>query len=87
MGYNSRMNAPANIRPGTKLIKVGNSVGVILPRELLAKLGLEVGDALSVSDAPGGITLSRYDPEFERQMAVARDVMKRRRNALRELAK
>ena len=85
--YNGCMNAPANIRSGIKLIKVGNSVGVILPRELLAKLGLEVGDALSISDAPGGVTLSRYDLEFERQMAVARDVMKRRRNALRELAK
>ena len=81
------MNAPANIRSGTKLIKVGNSVGVILPRDVLAKLGLDIGDPLSISDAPGGITLSRYDPEFELQMAAARDVMKRRRNALRELAK
>lgn len=87
MRYNNRMNAPATTRPGTKLIKVGNSVGVILPRDVLAKLGLEVGDPLSISDAPGGVTLSRYDPEFERQMAVARDVMKRRRNALRELAR
>lgn len=81
------MNAPANIRPGTKLIKVGNSVGVILPREVLVKLGLGVGDPVSISDAPGGVTLSRYDPGFEEQMAAAREVMKRRRNALRELAK
>ena len=81
------MNAPANIRSGTKLIKVGNSVGVIIPRDVLAKLGLEVGDALSISDAPGGVTLSRYDPEFERQMTLARQIMKERRNALRELAK
>ena len=81
------MNAPATIRSGTKLIKVGNSVGVVLPRDVVAKLGLDVGDPLSISDAPGGITLSRYDPVFEEQMAVARAVMKRRRNALRELAK
>ena len=81
------MNAPTNIRSGTKLIKVGNSVGVILPRDVLAKLGLEAGDQLSISDAPGGVPLSRYAPEFELQMAIARDVMKRRRNALRELAK
>ena len=80
------MNAPADFR-GSKLIKVGNSVGVILPRDLLAKLGLEVGDSLSISDAPGGLTLSRYDPAFEQQMAAARTVMKKRRNALRELAK
>lgn len=85
--YNSRMNAPATIRSGTKLIKIGNSVGVILPREVLAKHGLETGDALSISDAPGGVTLSRYDPEFEQQMSIARDFMKKYRNALRELAK
>lgn len=85
--YNGGMNAPANIRSGTKLIKVGNSVGLILPRDVLAKLGLHVGDPLSISDAPGGITLSSYDPEFEHQMTAAREVMKRRRNALRELAK
>ena len=89
-GYNHRMNAPASIRSASKtgkLIKIGNSVGVILPRETLAKLGLEAGDALSISDAPGGVTLSRYDPEFEHQMSLAREIMKRRRNALRELAK
>ena len=85
--YNGCMNAPANIRSGIKLIKVGNSVGVILPRELLAKHGLEAGDALSISDAPGGVTLSRYDPQFEHQMSIARDFMKKYRNALRELAK
>lgn len=81
------MNAPANIRPSGKLIKIGNSVGVILPRDILAKLGLDVGDTLSISDVPGGVTISRYDPAFEQQMTAAREVMKRRRNALRELAK
>jgi putative addiction module antidote len=81
------MNAPANLPVGTKLIKIGNSVGVILPKEKLAKLGVEVGDRLSITENPGGISLSPYDPEFEHQMATAREVMKRRRNALRELAK
>lgn len=81
------MNAPFNLAAGTKLIKIGNSVGVILPRDTLARMGVEVGDRLSVTDSPGGISLSPYDPEFEHQMAAAREVMKKRRNALRELAK
>ncbi|WP_431471155.1 AbrB/MazE/SpoVT family DNA-binding domain-containing protein [Sphingosinithalassobacter sp. LHW66-3] len=70
-----------------KLIKIGNSTGVILPKEILARLRVELGDELFLTEGPNGITLSAADAEFEAQMAVARDVMKRRRNALRELAK
>lgn len=70
-----------------KLIKIGNSTGVILPKEVLARLRVEQGDALSVSDSPDGVTLRRHDGGFEEQMAMAREVMARRRNALRELAK
>jgi putative addiction module antidote len=85
--YHRRMNAPVNLRSGAKLIKIGNSVGIVLPREVLAKMGVDAGDRLSIADNPSGITLSPYDPTFEVQMVAARDVMKRRRNALRELAK
>jgi putative addiction module antidote len=67
--------------------KIGNSAGVILPKELLVELGADVGGALSVTRTPRGIELSAADGEFERQMAVAREVMLRRRDALRELAK
>jgi putative addiction module antidote len=70
-----------------KLIKIGNSTGVILPKEVLARLRVAQGDALSVVETSDGISLSRADSEFEDQMAVAREVMARRRNALRELAK
>jgi len=70
-----------------KLTQIGNSVGVILPKEILARLKLEKGDSVFVTDAPGGVTLTPYDPGFEDQMAMARRIMKKRRDVLRELAK
>jgi putative addiction module antidote len=71
-----------------KLTQIGNSVGVILPKEVLARLKLEKGDTVFVTDAAdGGITLTPYSPGFEQQMELARRVMKKRRDALRELAK
>ncbi len=58
------MNAPANIKPvlGSKVIKVGNSAGVILPKEVLAMLGVELGDQLSFTSTPSGLSVSKYDP-------------------------
>jgi putative addiction module antidote len=70
-----------------KLTQIGNSVGVILPKEMLARLKLEKGDTVFVTDAVDGIMLSPYSAEFETQMAAARGVMKKRRAVLRELAK
>lgn len=70
-----------------KLTQIGNSVGVILPKEILARLKLEKGDSVFVTDAPGGVTLTPYDPDFGDQMAAARRIMKKRRDVLRELAK
>lgn len=70
-----------------KLTQIGNSVGVILPKEVLARLKLEKGDTVFVTDAANGVLLTPYSEEFETQMAVARKVMKKRRSALRELAK
>ncbi len=70
-----------------KLKPVGNSTGIILPKEILTKLHVESGDSLFVVETPNGIALTPYDPEFERQMAAARKVMKKRRAVLRELAK
>ena len=70
-----------------KLIKIGNSTGVILPKEVLARLRVDRGDTLYVAEGPNGFELRVHDPEFEDQMAVAREVMKRRRKALHELAK
>ncbi len=70
-----------------KLTQIGNSVGVILPKEVLARLKLHKGDSVFVTDAANGVMLTPYSPQFELQMHAAREVMKRRRNVLRELAK
>lgn len=70
-----------------KLTQIGNSVGVILPKELLARLKVEKGDLLYVTDSPDGVRLTANDPAFEAQMAAACSIMKKRRAVLRELAK
>ncbi len=70
-----------------KLTQIGNSVGVILPKEVLARLKLEKGDTVYLTEVANGVTLTPYSTEFETQMSAAREVMKRRRNVLRELAK
>lgn len=69
-----------------KLTAIGNSVGVILPREILEKLRVERGDELMVLETPDGITLTPFDPEFARQMEVAEKIMRERRNLLKKLA-
>ena len=70
-----------------KITKIGNSAGVILPRDVLAHLNVKVGETLSLVTTPRGIELSAAAPDFESQMAAAREVMLRRKRALRELAK
>ena len=70
-----------------KLTTVGSSTGAVFPKELLAKLNVEKGDRLYVVETPEGLLLTPYDPEFGEEMDVARKVMKKRRNVLRELAK
>ena len=70
-----------------KLTTVGNSVGLILPKDLLAKFNLSKGDALVATESPTGINLTPYNPDFERQMKFAEEGMSRYRDALRELAK
>ena len=70
-----------------KLTQIGNSVGVILPKDVLARLKLGKGDMVFVTDAVNGITLSPYSTDFDAQMTAARDIMKRRRQVLHELAK
>ena len=70
-----------------KVRRVGNSLGVVLPKEALARLSLDNGDVLYITDAPDGFRITAADPEFEKQMQVASKGMKRYRNAVRELAK
>ena len=70
-----------------KLTAVGNSAGVVFSKEVLARLKLDKGDAVYLTEAPDGYRLTPYNPEFESQMTAARKIMKKRRAVLRELAK
>jgi putative addiction module antidote len=70
-----------------KLRAIGNSVGAVLPKDVLTRLHVQEGDTLYLTEAPDGYRLTPYDPGFEAQMDAARKVMKKRRNLLRELAK
>ena len=70
-----------------KVTQIGNSYGVILPKEALARLKVVGGDAVFLTETPDGYSVSPYDPEFEADMKLARDFMKERRNVLREVAK
>ena len=70
-----------------KITQIGNSLGLILPKEILARLKLEKGDSVFVTDTPDGVAITPYSESFGDQMTQARAIMKRRRNVLRELAK
>lgn len=70
-----------------KITKIGNSAGIVLPKDVLAHLGRGVGDTVALVLTPNGIELVAAEPDFEDQMAVAREVMARRKRALQELAK
>ncbi len=70
-----------------KLTQVGNSVGVILPKEILAHLKLGKGDTLFVTKASDGVRLTPYDPALDEQVAVGREFMREFRDTFRQLAK
>lgn len=70
-----------------KVRKIGNSLGLLLSKDLIARLNVKEGDSLHIQENQDGINISPYDPEFERQMEVARKGMAKYKNALRELAK
>ena len=71
-----------------KLIKVGNSTGIVLPKEVLARLRVEQGDELHLVERPNGeFTLGKYDPDFARAMKLAEEIMHEDRDILRVLAK
>lgn len=70
-----------------KLTQIGNSVGVILPKEVLARLKVGKGDTLYVTETPDGLAVTPYDPTFEAQLEVGREVMREYRDTFRALAK
>ncbi|MBC7910643.1 MAG: AbrB/MazE/SpoVT family DNA-binding domain-containing protein [Pyrinomonadaceae bacterium] len=69
-----------------KLTTIGNSVGIILPKDILERLRVQKGDSLYVVETKQGIELTPYNPEFAAQMEVAERVMREDRDALRNLA-
>ena len=73
--------------PKLKITTVGTSAGVILNKEVMAKLRVKKGDLLYLTEAPGGYRLTPYNPEFERQMGLADQIMHQDRDILRALSK
>ncbi len=78
--YNTCMNMQL------KISKIGNSAGIILPKELLARLRVELGDSLYASETPDGVRLTASNPDFEAKMAAAEAIMREDRDILRVLA-
>ena len=70
-----------------KLTQIGNSVGVILPKEVLARLKVAKGDTLFVTDAANGVLLTPYDPSLEEQLKLGREFMHEFRDTFHQLAK
>lgn len=70
-----------------KLTQIGNSVGVVLPKEALAQLKVDKGDTVFLTETPGGFTLTPYDPTIEKQLELGREIMHEYRDTLRALAK
>ncbi|WP_040914571.1 AbrB/MazE/SpoVT family DNA-binding domain-containing protein [Lentisphaera araneosa] len=68
-----------------KLRKVGNSTGMVFPKEVLQRLRVENGDELFLIETQNGIELSPYDPDFGQEMDLADKIMKKRRNVLKKL--
>ncbi len=69
-----------------KVTTVGSSTGIVLPKEVLERLHIEKGDTLYVTETPGGVQLTPFQPEFARTVEAGRRVMRKYRNALRKLA-
>ena len=87
MNVKPQASASSHATTVLKITQMGNSVGVIMPKDVLARLKVGKGDSLFVTEVPDGVTLRPYDDTFEHQMALARDIMKEYREVLRELAK
>ena len=67
--------------------QIGNSAGVVLPKEALAHLNVDKGDEIFLVETDDGYTLTQYDPEFDEQMEAMEAIGRRYKNTLKELAK
>ena len=79
--YNVRMNK------ALKITRIGNSAGIVLPKDVLARLRVGPGDTLHLTEAPDGVRLTAHDPDFAATLELAEEIMREDRNILRELAK
>ncbi len=70
-----------------KVTKIGNSAGIVLPKELLARLRVGAGDSVFVSETPDGVRITASNPDFAAKMALAETIMREDRDILRVLAK
>jgi putative addiction module antidote len=70
-----------------KLTQIGNSVGVILPKEVLARLKLGKGDTVFITEAANGVMLTPYDPTLDEQLQIGREFMREYRDTFHQLAK
>ncbi len=70
-----------------RVTQVGNSLGVVLPKEILTKLRVEKGDTIFVTETPEGITLTPFDPAFDEQVALGREFMNEYKDTFHALAK
>lgn len=70
----------------TKIIAIGNSAGIILPKETLARLNVSKGDTVYIHEMPAGFQVSAYDEEFGAKMEVADSIIRRYRDAFKKLA-
>jgi putative addiction module antidote len=69
-----------------KITKIGNSAGIILPKDVLARLRVGQGDSLYVSETPDGVRLTASNPDFAAKMEMAEAIMREDRDILRVLA-
>ncbi len=69
-----------------KVTTVGNSVGIVLPKDMLTRLNIQKGDVLYVTETPDGVQLTPYEEKFARVMESANQIMRENRDVLRKLA-
>jgi putative addiction module antidote len=87
ISMNNSYNFAVNSMTPLKLTQIGNSVGVILPKEVLARLKLEKGDTVFLTDSAHGVNLSPYDPSLDEQLDAGREFMREFRDTFHQLAK
>jgi putative addiction module antidote len=85
--YNGRMNKPIPRTRSLKITKIGNSAGIILSKELLARLRVDIGDDVYISEAADGLRVTASDPDFAALMDMAEGIMRKDRDILKVLAK